>query len=192
MSVLRRPPLGNGMLYLFGDSDTTECGIVGGGQGAILRAAQVEALDAAAVVHHAVFINSHRHLQLSCHTRSQQAKHGCDAKRHAQPDAANLHHGVVAAMGAEFTGRIHANLEAGVALEHKRLHSPDHLAPGANDLYAHLQQNILHGEICRHHAHAGRSGQHHGCCCGLGSCTSSLCINVLQCIINSGTGSSSR
>ncbi len=63
MSVLCRPPFGNGILYLFAKSQIDiEAGAGTVARAALLRATQVEAFDTAAVVHNAVFINGHRHL----------------------------------------------------------------------------------------------------------------------------------
>ena len=79
---------------------------------ALLCAAQIEAFDAATVVHNAVFINSHRHLPTKRYT-------GCKSNTRTTPPwwpPPHLHHGVVAAVRAEFAGGVHANLEAGVAL----------------------------------------------------------------------------
>ena len=120
--------------------------------GALLRSAQVEAFNASAVMHDAIFINGHRNLWAAYHTTNSIL----DCLQHLNANAEKyLHHSVVAAMWTEFTGGIHANFEACVALQHKCLHCPDHLASCADNLYAHLQQHILHGEIGRHYAHTG-------------------------------------
>ena len=69
MSVLCRPPFGKGILYLFvcQESIGVEMAVATALRAALLCAAQIEAFDAATVVHDSVFINSHRHLAAKYH-----------------------------------------------------------------------------------------------------------------------------